>query len=63
MTKQGWKIGMPFQIANVTKLLGSVRAILDAGKDVVFEKGNIHIMDKSGEGENANRKEEWGIRV
>ena len=34
MTKQGKKIGMTFQIANVTKPLGSVRAMLDAEGDV-----------------------------
>ena len=48
MTKQGKKIGMTFQIANVTKPLGSVRAVLDAGNKVIFQKGNSYIEDKPG---------------
>ena len=36
ITKQGKNIGMTFQIANVTKPLGSVRAMLDAGNKVIF---------------------------
>jgi len=51
VTKEGQKIGMTFQIANVTKPLGSVRAMLDAGNRVVFDrddKGNpaSFIMNK-----------------
>ena len=40
---------MTFQIANVTKPLGSVRAMLDAGNRVVFDRGNggSYIMNKS----------------
>ena len=40
VTKQGNKVGMTFQIANVTKPLGAVRAMLAAGSKVVFETGN-----------------------
>ncbi len=43
ITKQGKKIGMTFQIANVTKPLGSVRAMLDAGNNVILQKGNSYI--------------------
>ena len=39
---------MTFQIANVTKPLGSVRAMLDAGNKVSFQKGNSYIEDRSG---------------
>jgi hypothetical protein len=39
---------MTFQIANVTKLLGSVRAMLDAGSKVVFQRGNSYIEDGPG---------------
>jgi len=48
ITKQDKKIGMTFQIANVTKSLGSVRAMLDAGNRVIFQKGNSYIEDRSG---------------
>ena len=51
VTKEGQKIGMIFQIANVTKPLGSVRAMLDAGNRVVFDRdskgnGGSFIMNK-----------------
>ena len=39
---------MTFQIANVTKPFGSVRAMLYAGNRVVFQKGNSYIEDRSG---------------
>ena len=38
---------MTFQIANVTKPLGAVRAMLAAGNKVVFETGNSYIQDKT----------------
>ena len=38
---------MTFQIANVTKPLGAVRAMLAAGNKVVFEAGNSYIQDKT----------------
>ena len=47
VTKQGKKVGMTFQIANVTKPLGVVRAMLAAGNKVVFETGNCYIQDKT----------------
>ena len=47
VTKQGRKVGMTFQIADVTKPLGAVRAMLAAGNKVVFEKGNSYIEDKT----------------
>ena len=47
VTKQGNKVGMTFQIANVTKPLGAVRAMLAAGNKVVFEAGNSYIQDKT----------------
>ena len=39
---------MTFQIADVNKPLGSVRAMLVAGNKVVFERRNSYIADKSG---------------
>ena len=48
IAKQGKDIRMTFQIANVAKPLGSVRAMLDAGNKVIFQKGNTYIEDKSG---------------
>ena len=47
VTKQGNKVGMTFQIANVTKPLGAVRAMLAAGNKVVFETGNSYTQDKT----------------
>ena len=47
VTKQGNKVGMTFQIADVTKPLGAVRAMLAAGNKVVFEAGNSYIQDKT----------------
>jgi hypothetical protein len=47
VTKQGNKVGMTFQIADVTKPLGAVRAMLAAGNKVVFESGNSYIQDKT----------------
>jgi hypothetical protein len=47
VTKQGNKVGMTFQVANVTKPLGAVRAMLAAGNKVVFEAGNSYIQDKT----------------
>jgi hypothetical protein len=47
VTKEGRKIGMSFQIANVTKPLGAVRAMLDAGNRVVFDRPNSYIMNKA----------------
>ena len=47
VTKQGNKAGMTFQIANVTKPLGAVRAMLAAGNKVVFETGSSYIQDKT----------------
>jgi len=47
VTKQGRKVGMTFQIADVTKPLGAVRAMLAAGNKVVFETGNSYIEDKT----------------
>ena len=47
VTNQGNKVGMTFQIANVTKPLGAVRAMLAAGNQVVFEAGNSYIQDKT----------------
>ena len=38
---------MTFQIANVTKPLGAVRAMLAVGNKVVFETGNCYIQDKT----------------
>ena len=38
---------MTFQIANVTKPLGAVWAMLAAGNTVVFESGNSYIQDKT----------------
>jgi hypothetical protein len=48
ITKQGKKVGMTFQVADVTKPLGAVRAMLAAGNKVVFESGNSYIQDKTG---------------
>ena len=47
VTREGKKIGMTFQIADVAKPLGSMRAMLDAGNEVVFEGGNSYITDKT----------------
>jgi hypothetical protein len=47
VTKQGNKVGMTFQIADVTKPLGAVRAMLAAGNKVVFESGHSYIQDKT----------------
>jgi hypothetical protein len=47
MTRQGQKIGMAFQIANVTKPLGAVRAMLDAGNKVIFDRPNSYIVNKA----------------
>ena len=47
VTKQGNKVGMTFEVANVTKPLGAVRAMLAAGNKVVFETGNSYIHDKT----------------
>ena len=47
VTKQGRKVGMTFQITNVTKPLGAVRAMLAAGNKMVFETGNSYIEDKT----------------
>jgi hypothetical protein len=47
VTKQGNKVGMTFQVADVTKPLGAVRAMLAAGNKVVFESGNSYIQDKT----------------
>jgi hypothetical protein len=47
ITKQGKKVGMTFQVADVTKPLGAVRAMLAAGNKVVFESGNSYIQDKT----------------
>ena len=47
VTMQGNKVVMTFQIANVTKPLGAVRAMLAAGNKVVFEAGNSYIQDKT----------------
>ena len=38
---------MTFQVADVTKPLGAVRAMLAAGNKVVFESGNSYIQDKT----------------
>ena len=38
---------MTFQIANVTKPLGAVGAMLAAGNKVVFEIGNSYSQDKT----------------
>ena len=48
ITKRGNKIGTRFHIANFIKPLGSVRAMLDAGNKVIFQKDNSYIEDKSG---------------
>jgi len=45
VTKQGNKVGMTFQIADVTKPLGAVRAMLAGGDKVVFETSNSYIQD------------------
>ena len=47
-TTEGKRVNMTFQIADVTKPLGSAKAMLEAGNKVVFEKGNSYIMDRSG---------------
>ena len=47
ITKQGNKVGVTFQVADVTKPLGAVRAMLAAGNKVVFESGNSYIQDKT----------------
>ena len=47
VTRQGNKVGMTFQVADVTKPLGAVRAMLAAGNKVVFESGNSYIQDKT----------------
>jgi hypothetical protein len=47
ITKQGKKVGMTFQVADVTKPLGAVRATLAAGNKVVFESGNSYIQDRT----------------
>jgi len=47
VTKQGNKVGMTFQIADVRRPLGAVRAMLAAGNKVVFETGNSYIQDKT----------------
>ena len=47
VTKQGHKVGMTCQIANVTKPIGAVQAMLAAGNKVVFETGNSYIHDKT----------------
>ena len=38
---------MTFQVADVTKPLGAVRAMLAAGNKVVFESGHSYIQDKT----------------
>jgi hypothetical protein len=39
---------MPFQIANVSKPFGYVRAMRGAGNKIIFQKGNSYIGDRSG---------------
>ena len=41
------RVDMTMQVAAVTKPLGSVRAFLEAGNRVVFDKGNSFIENKS----------------
>ena len=49
VTKQGNKVGMTFQIANVTKPLGAVRAMLAAGNKVCSKLAIV--TSKTGRGQ------------
>ena len=53
---------MKFQVAGVTKALGSVKKICEAGNRVVFEDGNSYIEDKKS-GTRTKIKEENGRYV
>ena len=58
----GSPIGITFQMADVTKPLGSVRAMVDAGNRVVFDKGNSYIQHK-GTGMTTKIEERGGAYV
>ena len=45
-TQGGKEVSMTFQVAEVTKPLGSVRAMVKANNRVVFDEGNSYIQDK-----------------
>ena len=45
-TESGMEAGMRFQVADVTKALGSVKKICQAGNRVVFEEKGSYIEDK-----------------
>ena len=44
-TEKGDQVGMEIQIADVQRVLGSVRKMCEAGNKVVFEKGNCYIQN------------------
>ena len=47
MTKEGQKIGMDIQIADVKKPLGSVRKMCESGNRVVFDEDGSYIEHKA----------------
>ena len=61
MTRQGRKIGMTFQLANVTKPLGPV--MLEARSNVVFEKGNSYVKAYSGRVKKPIEERSGGIPI
>jgi hypothetical protein len=61
-TENGINACMKFQVAGVTKALGSVKKICEAGNRVVFEDGNSYIEDKKS-GTRTKIKEENGRYV
>ena len=46
-TNEANLVDMSMQVANVTKPLGSVRAMLKAGNRVVFDEGDSFILNKA----------------
>ena len=46
MTEEGDEVTMEVQIADVKRVLGSVRKICQAGNRVVFEEGKSYIQNK-----------------
>ena len=55
-------VDMSMQVCDVTKPLGSVRAMVDAGNRVVFDRGNSYIQHK-GTGMTTKIEERGGAYV
>ena len=63
VTRENTTRGMIFQAAGVAKPLGSVKKMMQANHQVVFDNGGCYVLNKSTDEVNAMREEDGNFRL